>query len=59
VYVTTSQTVQALHHIHMKVIPWTANDPETGDRLIAMKVDGIITDDPEVLIGYLKKKGLR
>ena len=43
----------------MKVIPWTANTEEDWDRLIKMKVDGIITDNPQHLIRYLKMKGLR
>jgi len=38
-----------------KVIPWTVNQPEDWDAMIAMGVDGIITDFPSRLIAHLKK----
>ncbi|TVR63181.1 MAG: glycerophosphodiester phosphodiesterase [Gemmatimonadales bacterium] len=31
------------------VHPWTVNDPTTMDRLLALEVDGIFTDFPDVL----------
>jgi glycerophosphoryl diester phosphodiesterase len=43
----------------LKVVPWTANTEADWDKLIAAKVDAIISDDPGSLIAYLKKKGLR
>ncbi len=43
----------------LRVIPWTANDSSAWDRLLALGVDGIITDDPEALINYLREKGER
>ena len=50
---------QAAHQAGLKVVPWTANAPEDWDRLIAARVDGIITDDPAALIGHLRSRGLR
>ena len=48
--------VKELHAINVQVIPWTPNDPVEWDKLIAIGVDGIITDDPEALINHLKEK---
>lgn len=42
-----------LHDRKVRVIPWTVNDAEDMKRLIAMGVDGIITDDPALLIRVL------
>ena len=39
----------------VRVIPWTANDEATWARLMAIGVDGIITDDPAALIAYLRR----
>lgn len=55
----TKADVDALHQDGRQVIPWTANTPDEWDRLIAIGVDGIITDDPEALIRHLEDKGLR
>ena len=42
-----------------EVVPWTANDPATWERLAEAQVDGIITDDPAALIAWLKERKLR
>jgi len=55
----TSAKVDAAHEAGLQVIPWTANTRAEWDVLLAAGVDGIITDDPAALIGYLKQKGLR
>ncbi|MEO1055060.1 MAG: glycerophosphodiester phosphodiesterase [Bacteroidota bacterium] len=31
----------------IKVIPWTVNDPKQMEKLVAMNIDGIITDFPD------------
>jgi glycerophosphoryl diester phosphodiesterase len=51
--------VRAAHAHNLPVVPWTANTAEDWQRLIDAGVDGIITDDPAALIGYLKENGLR
>jgi len=33
---------------------WTINDPKTLKKLIDMKVDGIITDKPKLLMQLLE-----
>ncbi|MCC6586417.1 MAG: glycerophosphodiester phosphodiesterase [Bryobacterales bacterium] len=55
----TPMNVRALHDAGLQVVPWTANDPESWQRLIDARVDAIITDDPAALIEFLKTKGLR
>ncbi|TPW18174.1 MAG: glycerophosphoryl diester phosphodiesterase [Elusimicrobia bacterium] len=45
--------VAALHRRGVRVVAWTANDPEEWEALVGSRVDGIITDDPEALIGWL------
>lgn len=55
----TPAQVTAAHQAGLQVVPWTANRTQEWDALLAAGVDGIITDDPAALIGYLKQKGLR
>jgi len=35
----------------MQIIPWTVNEPPTMERLIALGVDGLITDYPDRIAG--------
>lgn len=44
----TKEIVAALHENGMKVIPWTVNTSEQMGKLLDMKVDGIITDYPNL-----------
>ncbi len=53
------ETVAQVQSNGIKVIPWTANEPAEWQRLVGLGVDGIISDDPEALIAFLKSKGLR
>ncbi|HEY4382628.1 MAG TPA: glycerophosphodiester phosphodiesterase family protein [Acidobacteriaceae bacterium] len=41
--------VDTLHAAGFKVVPWTTNDPEKMRALIALGVDGIISDRPDLL----------
>jgi glycerophosphoryl diester phosphodiesterase len=50
----TAEEVREAHEAGLRVIPWTANAVEDWKRLIVAGVDGIITDDPARLIGYLR-----
>jgi len=45
----TNDVVKACHSNGIKVIPWTVNESEDWERLIALGVDGIITDYPRKL----------
>jgi len=43
----TPQLVMDCHRLGMKIIPWTVNDTDRMRALVAMGVDGIITDYPD------------
>jgi glycerophosphoryl diester phosphodiesterase len=44
----TDELMKFCHDKGMKVIPWTVNDLKNMDKLEAMKVDGLITDYPDL-----------
>ena len=58
-HLVTPEKVAAAHAAHIQVVPYTTNTPADWDKLIAAKVDAIITDDPAELMAHLKKRGLR
>jgi glycerophosphoryl diester phosphodiesterase len=43
----------------LEVVPYTVNDEETMQRVMELGVDGIISDDHELLIQVAKRNGLR
>ncbi len=47
------RTIQELHALGVKVIPWTVNEIEQAQELQGWGVDGIITDYPARMIGTL------
>jgi glycerophosphoryl diester phosphodiesterase len=54
--ITTSRFLDAAHARNMRVHVWTVNDTESMQRLIALGVDGIMTDYPDRLVNVLKKQ---
>jgi len=44
----TEELIKKCHEQNIKIIPWTVNDKPTIDRLMAMGVDGIISDYPDL-----------
>ena len=44
----TNELIEKCHAQNIKIIPWTVNDKPTIERLRGMKVDGIITDYPDL-----------
>ena len=58
-HLVTPAKVEAAHKAGLKVVPWTANKEADWDRMVAAKVDAIITDEPTSLIAWLEQKGLR
>lgn len=55
----TATSVEALHAAGAKVFAWTANAPRDQDRLAALGVDAVGTDDPEALVERWKERGPR
>jgi glycerophosphoryl diester phosphodiesterase len=52
--------IPVLHRTYgLAVIPYTVNDAATMQRLIDLGVDGIITDDPDLLNDVARRNGLR
>ena len=52
-------SVSTLQRYGLKVVPYTVNDEATMDRVIALGVDGLISDDPGLLVAVAKRAGLR
>ncbi|HYO81186.1 MAG TPA: glycerophosphodiester phosphodiesterase [Bryobacteraceae bacterium] len=50
----SKERVEQAHAAGLQIIPWTANNPEDWELLLAAGVDAIITDDPAALIEWLK-----
>ncbi len=54
----TAERVLAAHGLGLRVLPWTVNDPVDMKHLIALGVDGLITDYPDRLRAVMAEKGL-
>ena len=46
------------HALGLEVIPWTVNDPKDMQRALALGIDGLITDRPDLLRTVLQAKGI-
>jgi len=51
--IVTPRFVQKVHELGLKIHVWTINDVDLMKHLIAIKVDGIITDQPALLKSLL------
>jgi len=47
-----------LHKAGYQVYTWTVDKPEEMKKVIAMQVDGIITNEPSKLMGILRKQDI-
>ena len=47
----TRAAVERCHSLGVAVLAWTVNDRETARKLDQLGVDGVITDDPRILVG--------
>jgi glycerophosphoryl diester phosphodiesterase len=54
----TGETLAEAHALRLKVIPWTVNERADMERLIALGVDGIISDYPDRLRAVMAEKGM-
>jgi glycerophosphoryl diester phosphodiesterase len=51
--------VNTAHGLNLEVHAWTINEVNDMKRLLALGVDGIVTDYPDRLISLLRKMGVR
>lgn len=49
----------AIPDLKLKVIPYTVDNEAIMERLIGLGIDGIITDDPDLLVTVAIRRGLR
>lgn len=54
----TAAEVAEAHALGLKVIPWTVNDPSRMAQLLDWKVDGLITDRPDLARPVIAARGL-
>ena len=47
--IANQQTINKIHNKGMKVLAYTVNDKEKLQRLVVNKIDGVFTDNPEIL----------
>ena len=50
--------IEQAHALGLRVVPWTVNEPADMQRLLALNVDGMITDRPDVLRALLERAGI-
>jgi glycerophosphoryl diester phosphodiesterase len=58
VEVVTSELVARAHQAQLAVHVWTVNDATEMERLVALGVDGLITDRPSVCARVLHSRGM-
>jgi len=53
--VLTPSLVRAARRLNLKIDVWTVNEPEDMKRLVALPVDGIMTDYPDRMLALIRK----
>lgn len=53
IQIMTERFIRESHAKHIRVEPWTVNDPELMKQYIEWGVDGIITDRPDLMLEIL------
>jgi glycerophosphoryl diester phosphodiesterase len=52
-------SVASTNRCRVAVLPYAIDDEPTMQRVIDLGVDGIISDDPDLLVAVAKRNGLR
>jgi glycerophosphoryl diester phosphodiesterase len=50
--------VVAAHGLGLRVVPWTVNEPEAIEQVVALGVDGVTSDYPDRVHEVAKARGL-
>ena len=50
--------VAEAHSLGLLVVPWTVNDPLAMEKVMALGVDGLISDDAARLRSVMQAKGM-
>jgi glycerophosphoryl diester phosphodiesterase len=53
-----ARSIEEAHRLGLKVVVWTVNQPEDMVRMIDLRVDGIISDRPDLLRSVAARKGV-
>jgi glycerophosphoryl diester phosphodiesterase len=53
-----AESLQEARSLGLKVIPWTVNEPAQIDALLALGVDGLISDHPERVREAMARRGM-
>jgi glycerophosphoryl diester phosphodiesterase len=53
----TPRSLKKLRQLGLQVDYWTINDPDQARRLVALGVDGIMTDDPALIVPAVRAAG--
>jgi glycerophosphoryl diester phosphodiesterase len=51
----TQDLVQTLHHAGLSIMVWTVDEPDEWSRLTELGVDGIMSNNPAALWGWLQR----
>ena len=55
----TAELVAEAHALGLAVIPWTVNEPGDIERMLDLRVDGLITDYPDRARAVFDRRGVR
>jgi glycerophosphoryl diester phosphodiesterase len=53
-----AEVVRQVHDAGQTIVPWTVNQPDEWERLLSWDVDGMTTDFPDRLLGWLRQRGV-
>lgn len=53
-----ADTLGEAHRLGLRVVPWTVNRPEDMAAVIALGVDGLISDRPDLALRAMQERGL-